>query len=337
MTRKKEKQRERKGAARRLVSMVSALLLLSIVFCGFSLPAHAAAQIPEDAAEANAVHTDSEMNTRVGSVSTEGGKISYTLPGMPSRSIWAHTGLSLSVNRKTLSDPALVMNGITYLPLKAYLNALGTANVSYNSTTRTATASIRGLYITVSDGAFVTYANDRPLFSFSPAVMMNNGKMYVPASALLKATGLRAASVTSGSASYTGSYSPLVSASKFYRADEVLWLSRIISAESRGEPLIGQIAVGNVIMNRVKSPLFPNTIWGVIFDRRYGVQFSPVADGTIYQNAAYTSTLAAKICLEGTSLSDETLYFLAPRYASSNWIVKNREYAYTILNHDFYK
>jgi N-acetylmuramoyl-L-alanine amidase len=66
------------------------------------------------------------------------------------------------------------------------------------------------------------------------------------------------------------------------------------------------------------------------------VQFSPVADGTIYNTPTYTATLAAKICLEGTSLSDNAMYFLNPKTAQSSWIVQNRKYAYTIGNHYFF-
>ena len=102
------------------------------------------------------------------------------------------------------------------------------------------------------------------------------------------------------------------------------------------EALLGQIAVGDVILNRVKSPLFPGTIYSVIFDKKYGVQFSPTQDGRIYSTPTYTATLAAKICLEGISLSDDAMYFLNPRTAQSNWIVKNKRYVYTIGNHDFY-
>ena len=57
-----------------------------------------------------------------------------------------------------------------------------------------------------------------------------------------------------------------------YNEDDVYWLSRIISAESRGEPLEGQIAVGNVVLNRVRSSAYPNTIYGVIFDRKHGTR-----------------------------------------------------------------
>lgn len=263
-------------------------------------------------------------------------RITYNLPGVASRSLWSHKTLTLRVNGKQLSEPAAIINGIVYLPLRAYLNSIGDASVSYNSSTRTATATMRGLNISVSDGAYVTYANDRPLFSFSAAVLMSNGRMYVPASALIKATGLKRDSLGASSVSFSGSYSALKPASQFYRDDEVLWLSRIISAESRGEPLLGQIAVGNVILNRVKSPLYPNTIWGVIFDRRYGIQFSPVANGTVYNDPPFISVLAAKICLEGVALSEEPLFFHEPNQSTSSWIENNRTYLYTIANHDFY-
>lgn len=269
-------------------------------------------------------------------INLETGKIEYTLPGISTRHLWQHSQRTVTVNGKTLSEPGVVMNGVLYLPLRAFANALGTASVSYNKSTKTATLQMSGLYLTATDGGFVTYANDRPLFSFSPNVLMSNGKMYVPASALTKALGVEVKTQTRDAVSISGSYTPLAHASKFYREDEVYWLSKIISAESAGESLIGQIAVGDVILNRVKSNLYPNTIYGVIFDRKYGVQFSPILDGSIYKDPTYTATLAAKICLEGTSLSDNALFFLNPRVAESNWIVKSREYAYSIGGHDFY-
>lgn len=116
----------------------------------------------------------------------------------------------------------------------------------------------------------------------------------------------------------------------------VLWLSRIIYAESRGEPLLGKIAVGNVVMNRVRSPQFPNTIYSVIFDRKYGTQFTPVATGAIYNTPSDECVRAAKMVLEGATVSNEVLYFMNPRIATSSWISKNREFAFKIGNHSFY-
>lgn len=269
-------------------------------------------------------------------INLETGKIEYRLPGIATRYLWKLPQRTLTVNGKALSEPAVMMNGILYLPLEAFAASLGNAKVNYNSSTKTATLSMSGLYLSATDAGFVTYANDRALFGFSPNVVMSNGKMYIPASTLTKALGVSVKSQTNSAVTVSGRYTPLTHASKFYREDEVYWLSKIISAESSGESLIGQIAVGDVIMNRVKSNLYPNTIYGVIFDRKYGVQFSPILDGSIYKNPTFNATLAAKICLEGTSLSDNALFFLNPRVAESNWIVKSRQYAYTIGGHDFY-
>ena len=99
----------------------------------------------------------------------------------------------------------------------------------------------------------------------------------------------------------------------------------------------GKIAVGNVILNRVRSKDYPNTIYGVIFDRRYGVQFSPVSNGTIYNTPSNESIIAAKICLEGYSVSTEILYFVNPKVAPNSWASKNRPYFDTIGNHAFYE
>ena len=122
-----------------------------------------------------------------------------------------------------------------------------------------------------------------------------------------------------------------------YNENDLYWLSRIISAEARGESLEGQIAVGNVVLNRVRHASYPSTIYGVIFDRKHGTQFSPVSMGTIYRTPSESSVIAAKICLEGYSISDEILFFMNPRIATSNWISKNRPFAFRIGNHDFYK
>ena len=128
-----------------------------------------------------------------------------------------------------------------------------------------------------------------------------------------------------------------LSGDKVYWDGAVLWLSRIIYAESRGEPLLGKIAVGNVVMNRVASPQYPNTIYGVIFDRKYGTQFTPVATGAIYNTPTDECIRAAKMVLEGTSVSDDILFFMNPRIATSSWISKNRPFAFSIGNHSFYK
>jgi N-acetylmuramoyl-L-alanine amidase len=123
---------------------------------------------------------------------------------------------------------------------------------------------------------------------------------------------------------------------KEYDKEDTLWLGRIIHAESGGEPFAGKVAVGNVILNRVQSREYPNTIYDVIFDRKYGVQFEPTMNGAIYNTPSSHSMIAAKRALEGHSEAGRSLYFLNPRIATNFWIVNNRTFHRRIANHDFY-
>ncbi len=119
---------------------------------------------------------------------------------------------------------------------------------------------------------------------------------------------------------------------------DIYWLARIIEAEAGGESYQGKLAVGNVIMNRVKSNQFPNTIYKVIFEYYQGIpQFSPVADGTIYNTPSADSMKAARETYYGTKKPvGNALYFFNPAKAAGTWIVKNRSYITTIGGHAFY-
>ena len=119
--------------------------------------------------------------------------------------------------------------------------------------------------------------------------------------------------------------------------DELYWLSRIISAESQGECWEGKIAVGNVVLNRVASPDFPDTIYGVIFDDRWGGQFEPVRNGTVYYEPTAESVRAAVACLAGANEVGDSLYFLAPELTDNHWTMENRTFVTTIGAHWFYK
>ena len=121
-----------------------------------------------------------------------------------------------------------------------------------------------------------------------------------------------------------------------YDAVDYYWLSRIISAESQGEPLEGQIAVGNVVLNREESDQFPDTIAGVVFDRKYAVQFELVENGTVYSDPYHLSLEAAGRVLDGETTVDGALYFYAPDLSPGTWINANRTYLTTIGCHRFY-
>jgi len=238
--------------------------------------------------------------------------------------------------REVLQGECMIIDSITYVPLRSFCNLLDECRISWNGVTATATVKSDHLTLTVQNNALYIIANGHYFYTVG-RVMNLNGRLYVPIRPLARAfaeelswnASARRVELTS-----RGSVRAVKPAA--YASDEVYWLSRIISAEAKGESLKGQIAVGNVVLNRVRSSAYPNTIYGVIFDRKHGTQFSPVSYGTIYNRPTESAVIAAKICLEGYTLSDSILFFLNPRIATNNWIVRNRPFAFRIGNHDFY-
>ena len=111
-------------------------------------------------------------------------------------------------------------------------------------------------------------------------------------------------------------------------------LARAIFAEARGEPYKGQVAVGAVVLNRVKSPDFPNSIEKVIFQEG---QFSSVKDGQINLLPDETAFKAAQEALEGKDPSKGALYFYNPKTAKTLWWLGTRNKLTTIGNHVFAK
>ena len=230
-----------------------------------------------------------------------------------------------------------VKNSTTYVGIRKFSTELDpTATVTYNAATRTLTVQSSKLHLTCTDGSNYIVANGRYLYYDQP-IFMKNGTMFAPIMQLYRAfgAGIKWSDAMGGFAVTRGS-GGITAGSSFYKSDAVYWLSRIISAEAKGEPLRGKIAVGNVILNRVRSSAFPNTIYGVIFDRKYGVQFTPAASGAIYAAPTEESIIAAKICLEGYSVSQGILYFVNPVKAPNSWASKNRAYFGKIGNHAFY-
>lgn len=94
-------------------------------------------------------------------------------------------------------------------------------------------------------------------------------------------------------------------------------LARIISAESRGEPYSGQVAVGAVVLNRVEHPNFPDTLSGVIYQNG---AFTAVVDGQFEQPVSDSSYKAAKDALNGQDPSGGAIYYFNPDKTSNKWM-----------------
>ena len=110
-------------------------------------------------------------------------------------------------------------------------------------------------------------------------------------------------------------------------------LAHLIYGEARGESYIGQVAVGAVIMNRVKSSLFPNTIAGVIYQKG---AFDAVSDGQINMTPNSTAKKAAQDAINGWDPSYGAIYYFNPQTATNKWIW-SRPVTVTIGKHRFCK
>ena len=228
---------------------------------------------------------------------------------------------------------AKLIDGITYVKIREFSESLG-AEVTWNQNTQTAKVEKDGLSLTVgcSDGHFT--ANGYYLW-FSGRSFVEGERIYVPLRAIGSVFCYDTNWDESSFAARLSTGDTSVPAPS-YSEDDLYWLARIISAEAEGESLEGKLAVGTVVLNRVKNSEFPNTVYGVIFDRKNGVQFTPVANGEIYGEPDSESVLAARLCLEGNTVNDDILFFMNASLAESFWISQSRRYVMTVGNHDFY-
>ncbi|MCU9612286.1 cell wall hydrolase [Caldibacillus lycopersici] len=114
-------------------------------------------------------------------------------------------------------------------------------------------------------------------------------------------------------------------------------LARLVSAEAKGEPYAGKVAVATVVLNRVDNPAFPNTITNVIYAQDQGhYAFTPVANGQINQSADADSKKAVREALAFRGQGSGSLYFYNPKTSTSSWIF-SRQVTVTIGNHRFAK
>ncbi|AZR74800.1 hypothetical protein BBF96_02740 [Anoxybacter fermentans] len=115
---------------------------------------------------------------------------------------------------------------------------------------------------------------------------------------------------------------------------ELNLLARVVHGESRGEPYLGKVAVAAVILNRVLSPHFPNTIEDVIYQPG---QFESVSNGQFNLHPTPSAYKAAREALNGFDPTLGALYFINPRVAKNTWWFKQRQKTVTIGNHVFAK
>lgn len=246
------------------------------------------------------------------------------------------TGPDILVNGCSIRKQAAayVYQQTTYISLRAMVEAIDpSAQVSWAN--NGALVEADGLTITAQPGNTYITANGRYLY-VPEGILLCNGNTLVPVRIMARALGANVSwDSTTGNIQITAGSGSIAYGDSFYKSDSVYWLSHIINAESGSQPLAGKVAVGTVILNRVNSTLFPNTIYDVIFDCRNGsYQFSPVRNGSINKEPNSESIIAAKLCLDGAREAGSSLFFNA--VGQSCWASRNRTLITTIGNHNFY-
>ncbi len=122
-----------------------------------------------------------------------------------------------------------------------------------------------------------------------------------------------------------------------YTYEDMLYLGKITQIESGYEPFNVKLGVAGVVMNRVVSPQFPNTVKGVVFDTKYGVQFPPAHTSKIEVTPTKNTMIAAKCALCGIRNIGNSLYFIDTSVAPKSWAHNNRPFHCTLHGMNFYE
>lgn len=239
---------------------------------------------------------------------------------------------SVRVNgRELVQEDYITLRSTTYVALRSAGAALAPeARISWEggqAVLRSGTARL-----TARPGAQYVETAGEPLY-VPYGVLARDGRVFLPVRVLAAALGAgvtwdpssAAVTVTAGG----GEAAPATG----YSEEDLYWLSRIIYCESGNQSLEGKIAVGNVVLNRVVSPQFPNTVYSVIFQRN---QFTPASNGRIQRTPPADCVVAAKLAMEGVNTAGNALYFINPSISSSSWFRRNCTYVATIGAHAFF-
>lgn len=255
---------------------------------------------------------------------------------LSTQTAFASSNIPVYVNGQLLHPDVspYIENDRTFVPIRFIGEALQASSINWDGSSRTAVLTFQNttIYLPI-DSRYVT-VNGKS-YTIDAPVRIRSDRTFVPLRFISEILGYDVQWVNSSAYISNNGYTP-PKENKKYTSEDLYWLSRIVNAEAAGEPYAGKLAVANVIINRKNSSEFPNTIKGVIFDSNFGIQFSPVADGSIYNTPLDACVNAAKDALNGQNNIGDALYFLNPAKSTNFWIMNNRPYYTKINNHHFY-
>ena len=244
-------------------------------------------------------------------------------------------------------DPSLLIDGqptpvtlgkrmhgsTTYVSLGAMSQLLDpTVQITWDG--KNVTVTTEALSINARVGQLYIEANGRYLYVPELVQVSEGGQISVPLRVVAEAFG---ASVgydgATGVVTVTRGSGAIQPGDSFYNQDDLFWLSRVIFRESGNQPMEGQMAVGNVVLNRVADPIFPDTVEGVLAQKN---QFSTYKSGVLAATEpSESSIIAAKLVMDGGEVEETkgALYFDS---GATSWAARNKRHIATIGGHKFY-
>ena len=207
-----------------------------------------------------------------------------------------------------------LQKGVTYVALDVLAQQLEpSAQITWDGSTVTVVTD--QLTLTAKVGELYVVANGRYLYVPEAVQLTQANQAAVPLRVAAEAFGAQ------------------VGYDSFYNQDDLFWLSRVIYRESGNQSLEGQMAVGNVVLNRVADPAFPDTVEGVLAQKN---QFSTYKSGVLRKTEpSAKSIIAAKLVLDG-GVVKETRGALFFDCTNNSWAARNKQLIATFGDHNFY-
>ena len=235
------------------------------------------------------------------------------------------------------AEKPILINGSAYIPLRAFADAVG-GTTSWNGENKSAImykdwhtfVFFPGYGYSIIDGVEKTHK-----------AVLHNNVTFVPVRAVAETLGY---DVWWDKGSLTvkitapGVVVPEYLKDYSYTHEDIYYLGKITQIESGYQHFQVKLGVAAIILNRVRSSQFPNTVKGVIFDTRYSTQFPPAHTEKFATLVPSADTLiAAKCALHGVNLVGNSLYFVDTPYARGSWIDNNRRHYVTLHDMSFYE
>lgn len=254
-------------------------------------------------------------------------------PAVPPVEIAGDASLLIDGQPAPLELNKEIQNGATYVSLSVMARQLApAAQISWDGSA--ATVVTDQLSLTAQVGQYYVVANGRYLYVAETVQLTQAGQVIVPLRVAARAFGAEVGyDPDSGITTVTSGSGTIQSGDGFYNQDDLFWLSRVIQRESGNQPMKGKMAVGNVVLNRVADPVFPDTVEGVLAQKN---QFSTYKSGVLAAtNPSESSTIAAKLVMDG-GVVEETRGALYFDSGSNSWAARNKQLIATIGGHNFY-